>query len=96
MWLTRTSTIVGWNAPRNSYNLVHPDGLAHTATNDEINIAFTPTPDYSGIAKAAACGDLFAQRVSKASELDGVLQEAIAAVKGGQSAVLDCAVVNGC
>ncbi|OAA53712.1 thiamine pyrophosphate enzyme [Cordyceps fumosorosea ARSEF 2679] len=86
----------GWNAPRQSYNLVHPDGIAQTATNDEINIAFNPTPDYAGIAKAAACGDLFAARVSEAEALPGVLREAIENVKAGRSAVLDCAVVLGC
>ncbi|ATY64952.1 acetolactate synthase [Cordyceps militaris] len=86
----------GWNAPRQSYNLVHPDGLAQTASNDEINIAFNPTPDYAGIAKAAGCGDIFAGRVSEAKELPGVLQEAIDHVKAGKSAVLDCAVVFGC
>ncbi|KAM0738074.1 hypothetical protein ACQRIT_007550 [Beauveria bassiana] len=86
----------GWNAPRYSYNLVHPDGLAQTATNDEINIAFSPTPDYAGIAKAAACGQVFAGRVSDARELPGLLREAIDFVKAGKSAVLDCAVVPGC
>ncbi|KAM3510702.1 hypothetical protein MY11210_005628 [Beauveria gryllotalpidicola] len=86
----------GWNAPRQSYNLVHPDGLAQTATNDEIHIAFSPTPDYAGIAKAAACGDVFTGRVSAAKELPGLLREAIDFVKAGRSAVLDCAVVPGC
>lgn len=89
-------TETGWNAPRASYDLVHPEGLAQTATNDEINIAFNPTPDYGGIAKAAGCGDIFAARVSEAKELEGVLREAIDVVKAGRSAVLDCAVVKGC
>lgn len=52
-------------------------------------------PDYSGIAKAAADGDLFAARVGKADEFEAVLKDAIAAVKGGQSAVVDCKVVPG-
>ncbi|TQV92469.1 hypothetical protein V2A60_007157 [Cordyceps javanica] len=86
----------GWNAPRQSYNLVHPNGLAQTASNDEINIAFNPTPDYAGIARAAGCGDIFAGRVSEARELPGLLREAIDHVKAGRSAVLDCAVVPGC
>ncbi|KGQ08067.1 Benzoylformate decarboxylase [Beauveria bassiana D1-5] len=72
------------------------DGLAQTATNDEINIAFSPTPDYAGIAKAAACGQVFAGRVSDARELPGLLRSAIDFVKAGKSAVLDCAVVPGC
>ncbi|KAK8026404.1 thiamine pyrophosphate binding protein [Apiospora marii] len=86
----------GWNAPRKSLQLVHPEGLGSKATNEEINISFDPVPDFSGIAKAAAGGELFAAKVEKADELEGVLQQAIAAVKGGQSAVLDCKVVSGC
>lgn len=75
---------------------MHPEGLAQTASNDEMNIAFNPTPDYAGIAKAAGCGDIFAGKVSEAKELPGVLGEAIDFVKAGKSAVLDCAVVPGC
>ncbi|KAK7949488.1 thiamine pyrophosphate enzyme- N-terminal TPP binding domain-containing protein [Apiospora saccharicola] len=86
----------GWNAPRKSMMLVHPEGLGSKATNEEINISFDPVPDFSGIAKAAAGGELFAAKVEKADELEGVLAQAIAAVKGGQSAVLDCKVVSGC
>lgn len=76
--------------------LVHPEGLGSKATNEEINISFDPVPDFSGIAKAAAGGELFAAKVEKADELEGVLAQAIAAVQGGQSAVLDCKVVSGC
>ena len=70
--------------------LVHPNGLGAKSTNEEINISFDPVPDYSGIAKAAAGGDLFAARVEKAEDLEGVLQQAIEAVQDGQPAVLDC------
>ncbi|KAK1756567.1 Benzoylformate decarboxylase [Echria macrotheca] len=86
----------GWNAPRKSLLLVHPDGLGSKATNEEINISFDPVPDYAGIAKAAAGGDVFAARVDKAGELEGVLKKAIEAVQGGQTAVLDCKVALGC
>lgn len=86
----------GWNAPRRSLLLVHPDGLGANATNDEINIEFDPSPDYAGIAKAAAGGDLFATRVDKAADLDGVLTQAIRAVQNGQTAVVDCKVAMGC
>ncbi|KAK4234222.1 thiamine pyrophosphate enzyme, N-terminal TPP binding domain-containing protein [Achaetomium macrosporum] len=86
----------GWNAPRKSLLLVHPDGLGSKATNEEINISFDPVPDYAGIAKAAAGGDLFAARVDKAADLEKVLKEAIEAVQGGQTAVLDCKVAMGC
>lgn len=75
---------------------MHPDGEASKASNEEINISFDPSPDYAGIAKAAAGGDLFAARVDCLDELEGVLSKAIAAVEGGQSAVLDCKVLSGC
>lgn len=82
----------GWNAPRRSLLLVHPDGLGSQSTNEEINISFEPGPDYAGIAKAAAGGDLHTARIDKKEELDAALAEAIKAVQGGQSAVLDCKV----
>ncbi|KAJ9136845.1 Thiamine pyrophosphate enzyme [Pleurostoma richardsiae] len=86
----------GWNAPRNSLLLVHPDGLGSKATNEEINISFDPVPDYSGIAKAAAGGSLHAARVDNTADLEGVLKAAIEAVKAGETAVVDCKVVKGC
>lgn len=86
----------GWQAPRRSLLLVHPEGDGSKASNEELNISLDPSPDYSGIAKAAAGGDLFAARVETAAELDEALEEAIKKVKGGQSAVLDCKVVSGC
>ncbi|KAK0631132.1 thiamine pyrophosphate enzyme, N-terminal TPP binding domain-containing protein [Bombardia bombarda] len=86
----------GWNAPRRSLELVHPKGLGASATNEEINISFDPAPDYGGIAKAAAGGELFTARVDKASELEEVLKKGIEAVLGGQTAVLDCKVASGC
>jgi len=79
----------GWNAPRKSLLLVHPDGLGSKATNEDLNISFAPTPDYSGIAKAASGGDLWAAHASTTKELNRLLPEAIAAVKSGRSAVLD-------
>ncbi|KAI0886329.1 thiamine pyrophosphate enzyme [Annulohypoxylon maeteangense] len=43
----------GWKAPRNSAMLVYPDGLSATASDDEINISFRPTPNYAALAEAA-------------------------------------------
>jgi hypothetical protein len=68
--------------------LVHPDGLGSKATNEEINISFDPVPDFAGIAKAAAGGDLFAAKIDKVDALEETLKKAIEAVQGGQSAVL--------
>ncbi len=76
--------------------LVHPDGLGSKATNEEINISFAPIPDYGGVAKAAAGGDLFAAKVEKTNELETVLKQAIETVQGGKSAVVDCKVTLGC
>lgn len=36
----------GWHAPLRSAKLVHPDGYAASATNEELNISFRPSPDY--------------------------------------------------
>ena len=91
----QTDIPTGWNAPKKSLLLVHPDGLGSKATNEELNIAFSPTPDYSGIAKAAACGQLLAEKVSKAEDLDELLTRAVESVKNGTSAVIDAVVVLG-
>ncbi|KAJ4289868.1 hypothetical protein N0V90_011201 [Kalmusia sp. IMI 367209] len=44
----------GWKAPRNSTELVYPEGLNISASDDEINISFRPTPNYAALAEAAA------------------------------------------
>ncbi|GAM84595.1 hypothetical protein ANO11243_025910 [Dothideomycetidae sp. 11243] len=79
----------GWNAPRKSLLLVHPDGLGSRATNEELNISFAPTPDYAGIAAAASGHKAWAGQARTASELDGKLRDAIKAVQSGVCAVLD-------
>ncbi|KAF2154217.1 thiamine diphosphate-binding protein [Myriangium duriaei CBS 260.36] len=79
----------GWNAPRKSLLLVHPDGHGSRSTNEELNISFAPTPDYAGIAAAAAGHKAWAGQARTASELDGKLKEAIRAVQSGVCAVLD-------
>ncbi|KAL4801268.1 thiamine pyrophosphate enzyme [Aspergillus unguis] len=79
----------GWNAPRRSMLLVHPDGIGSTLSNGELNISFEPSPDYSGIARAASDGSIHAVRVKEADKLDAVLKEAIEIVQGGTSAVVD-------
>lgn len=69
--------------------LVHPNGEGSKVSNEELNISFAPTPDYAGIAKAAAGGDLYAARADTAEELDKVLAEAVEKVLGGMPAVID-------
>ncbi|KAF2201962.1 thiamine diphosphate-binding protein [Delitschia confertaspora ATCC 74209] len=79
----------GWNAPRKSLLLVHPDGYGSKVSNEELNISFAPTPDYAGIAAAASGGSVWAGRASTKDELSKVLQEAVKEVLGGRSAVVD-------
>lgn len=79
----------GWNAPRRSLLLVHPDGEGSKADNKALNISFDPTPDYAGIAKAAAGGRCWAGCVSSVGEMIKAIPDAIEAVKGGTSAVLE-------
>jgi len=79
----------GWNAPRRSMLLVHPDGEGSKVSNEELNISFAPTPDYSGIAKAASGGQIWAAHASTADELSNLLPDAIKSVLSGTSAVLD-------
>jgi hypothetical protein len=70
--------------------------LGSKATNEELNISFAPVPDYAGIAKAAAGGELFAEKVSNAADLDDVLKRAVDSVLKGTTAVIDAVVVSGC
>lgn len=79
----------GWNAPRKSLLLVHPEGEASKVSNEELNISFSPTPDYAGIARAASGGKIWAGCTSKAEELDRLLKEAVETVMSGTSAVLE-------
>ncbi|KAK8188058.1 thiamine pyrophosphate enzyme, N-terminal TPP binding domain-containing protein [Phyllosticta capitalensis] len=79
----------GWNAPRRSLLLVHPEGEGSKVDNEEINISFAPSPDYAGIARAASGGRIWAGRASRVGELETRLDEAVESVLGGTSAVLD-------
>jgi len=84
----------GWNAPKRSALLVHSNGLSSTATNEELCIEFDPSPDYGGIAKAAAGGKIWGGKATSVNELDGLLKEAVETVKGGTSAVLEVVVLG--
>jgi hypothetical protein len=61
-----------------------------------MNISFAPVPDYAGIAKAAAGGQVFAEKVCKASDLEDVLKRAVDSVLKGTTAVIDAVVASGC
>ncbi|KAB5580254.1 thiamine pyrophosphate enzyme, N-terminal TPP binding domain-containing protein [Coniochaeta sp. 2T2.1] len=79
----------GWNAPRKSLLLVHPVGLGSKVDNSELNISFSPNPDYSTIAKGASGGKCWAEHASTVEELAMKLPEAIKTVQSGVSALLD-------
>ncbi|KAL5335474.1 hypothetical protein BJX70DRAFT_390655 [Aspergillus crustosus] len=79
----------GWNAPRRSMLLVHPNGDGSRATNEDLNISFAPTPDYPGIAKAASGGHIWAGTAATVAELEKLLPEAIQTVLSGRGAVLE-------
>ena len=79
----------GWNAPKRSLLLVHPDGAGSKVSNEELNISFAPSPDYAGIAKAAAGGKIWAGHAASVDELHELLPEAVKSVKNGIGAVLD-------
>ncbi|KAL2201210.1 thiamine pyrophosphate enzyme, N-terminal TPP binding domain-containing protein [Corynascus similis CBS 632.67] len=85
----------GWNAPRKSYQLVHPNGAASKVSDEDIHISFAPPPDYAGIAAAAGAGDVHALRVEEASRLEEVLRDAVTRVLAGNTTVVDCRIVPG-
>ncbi|KAF5603813.1 Benzoylformate decarboxylase [Fusarium subglutinans] len=90
--LTIVLNNLGWNAPKRSMLLVHPDGPASRATNEELNISFAPSPDYAGIAKAASNGVIFGARVADVDEFQSALAGAVESLDRGVSAVLDVAI----
>jgi hypothetical protein len=71
--------------------LVHPDGHGSKVSNADLYVEFSPTPDYAGIAQAAAGGPehLWAVRVGKAEDLVKVLPLAVEKVKSGVPVVID-------
>lgn len=69
--------------------LVHPTGYASKLDNKGLNISFDPSPDYAGIAKAAAGGNAWAATVCSVGELAKLLPEAVAQVRKGIPAILD-------
>ena len=62
--------------------------MGSKVSNEDLNISFAPSPDYAGIAKAAAGGNLWAGRAGTVKELDELLPKAIEAVKGGIGGVV--------
>ncbi|KAF2744736.1 thiamine pyrophosphate enzyme [Sporormia fimetaria CBS 119925] len=80
----------GWKAPRNSTELVYPDGLNKDATDEELNISFRPSPNYAALAEAAAPGSEkgFAEKWMKGVRVSCV-GGLIAALEEGRARVSD-------
>ncbi|QSZ32904.1 hypothetical protein DSL72_002485 [Monilinia vaccinii-corymbosi] len=102
VYWTASSTITivarhfGWNAPHQSHKLVHLEGAGSRASNKDMYISLEPSPDYSGIAKAAAGenfgslkGSLYAAKVANTEDLNRVLDEAVKEVRTGRGAVVE-------
>ena len=68
--------------------------MGSKATNEDLNLEFAPSPDYAGLAKCAAGGNLWAEKISSYRELERLLPEAIEAVQGGMGAVIDAQITG--
>jgi hypothetical protein len=80
----------GWKAPRNSVELVYPEGLNKAATEDELNISFRPTPNYAALAEAAVGTGtrwMKAVQVHTVGEMKEALEQAVQRVGKEQKAM---------
>ena len=75
----------GWNAPKVSTLLVHPEGLAKR--NDRYWTTVGARARLADVAAAASGAASF--RVEQFAQLQTTLEEALAIVRGGRSAVVD-------
>ena len=69
---------------------MHPDGIAATAPN--IDIDFPQPPDYGGI--AAAAGGAHVEVVKSAAQVDGALARALRAIRDERRAAVIDALVS--
>ncbi|GME66111.1 acetolactate synthase [Neofusicoccum parvum] len=85
----------GWKATRSCINDVHPDGLAAKTSDEGLGIDLRGNgPDYLGIAKAAAGGNLVAERVDGVGNLREVIGRLVKAVQERKvGALLEAVVV---
>lgn len=83
----------GWKATRLCIDDVHPTGMAAGMTDEQLGIDLRKDgPDYCGIAKSAANGNLETWKVEKWEDLDEILPKAVEVVKGGKGALIDAVV----
>lgn len=74
----------GWNAPRHSALAVHPTG--HASKADDLDLSFSPAPDYGAI--AAAAGGAAAFVADRDSDLAELFTRAFAILKNERRAVV--------
>lgn len=84
----------GWKATRSCINDVHPDGLAAKTSDQGLGIDLRGDgPDYLGIAKAAAGGNLVTERVQRVEDLEEAIKRlAKEVLERGVGAVLEAIV----
>ena len=85
------TTQLGWKAPRNSAQMVYPDGYTKSATDDEINTSFRPSPNYAALAEAATEGSgdwMKGVRVRTVREFREALVEAVTRLDGDRRAMV--------
>jgi hypothetical protein len=72
---------------------MYPNGLTTSASDEEVNMSFSPTPDYAGLAEAAAgseAGWMKGVRVQTVEDLKEALQSARSRVaKEGKGMLID-------
>ena len=87
-------TLPGWNSPRKSAELVYPDGLNKGASNDEMNISFSPSPNYAVLAEGVTDshgkrdGWMKGVQVRTVAELTEALEAGIKRVHGEKKGML--------
>ena len=74
---------------------MHPEGEGSKVGNEELNIAFEPSPDYAGIAVAGSGGKIWGGGAEGWGEVKEKMREAVEKVKNGTGAVLECRLGGG-
>jgi thiamine pyrophosphate-dependent acetolactate synthase large subunit-like protein len=75
----------GWKSPKLSTLAVHPEGVAQQR--NDFYVSFEPYGELEKVAEAM--GGAYAAQVSDPESLQGVLEQALEAVHGGRSAVVN-------
>ena len=79
----------GWNATKENFQRIHPNGAAAGSDRDWVSLG--PSADFATV--AAGAGGALGLTVERADALKDALVEAMQAVRGGRSAVVDVRIV---